>query len=165
MSLWKIKLITWKMSPVIQKSDTCNFKKLKACICNLEKTYNESCNHENYYHEILKTYTNKFDIMKWAKKYSIVFIWEFCSHIHCYYVYTEELLVHCGNNQNCFFLCDVQMDSEASLLGSKSPWTPKMNPECTSYMSPPKHVQSKSGTNVFFWQMLSLKTIIGTFLV
>ncbi len=52
------------MPPMIEKSDTCNYKKLKACTCNLEKTYNESCNRENYYHEILKTYTNKFDIMK-----------------------------------------------------------------------------------------------------
>jgi len=36
--------------------------------CNLEKTYDESCNHENYYHEILKTYINQFDNMKWKKK-------------------------------------------------------------------------------------------------
>jgi hypothetical protein len=50
-----------------QKSDTCNYKKLKPCTCNLEKPYDESCKHENYYHEILETYTNKFDTMKWAK--------------------------------------------------------------------------------------------------
>jgi hypothetical protein len=50
-----------------QKSDTCNYKKLKACTCNFEKPYDESCKHESYYHEILETYTNKFDTMKWAK--------------------------------------------------------------------------------------------------
>jgi hypothetical protein len=49
---------------VTQKSDTCNYKKLKACTCNLEKPYDESCNHESYCHEILETYTNKFDTMK-----------------------------------------------------------------------------------------------------
>ncbi len=58
------------MSPMIHKSDTCNYKKkLKACTCNLEKPYDESCNHENYYHEILETYTNKFDTMKRAKSF------------------------------------------------------------------------------------------------
>ncbi len=52
------------MPPAIQKSDTYNCKKLKACTCNLEKTYDERCNHENYYHEILKTQRNKFVTMK-----------------------------------------------------------------------------------------------------
>jgi hypothetical protein len=40
--------ITWKMPPTIDKSDTCNYKKLKTCTCNLEKSRDESYNHENY---------------------------------------------------------------------------------------------------------------------
>ncbi len=36
------------MPPTIDKSDTCNYKKLKTCTCNLEKTYDESYNNENY---------------------------------------------------------------------------------------------------------------------
>jgi hypothetical protein len=39
-------------------------KNLKLAHVTLKKTYDESWNHENYYHEILKTYTNKSDIMK-----------------------------------------------------------------------------------------------------
>jgi outer membrane protein assembly factor BamE (lipoprotein component of BamABCDE complex) len=46
-----------------------NHKKFKTCTCNLEKRYHGNYNHENYYHEILKIYTNKFDTMKWAKKF------------------------------------------------------------------------------------------------
>jgi hypothetical protein len=72
MSLWKMKLITWKMSLMIhRKVIPVTIKKLKACTCNLERPYDENCNHESYYHEILETYTNKFDTMKWAKSISI----------------------------------------------------------------------------------------------
>jgi hypothetical protein len=125
-------------------------KKLKACACNLEKTYNESCNHENYYDEILKTYTNKFDIMKWAKKVFHSF------HMGILLPHTLILCVHWGAfstlwKQPKLFFFSLRCTNgllSLILLGSKSTWTPKINPECWSH--PPKHVQSKSETNFFF---------------